>query len=134
MQMKAFLWLYTLVFLLTACGATGMTHIQQDKLLQLITSNQAPVVIDVRSRMEYDSGHVPNAIHIPFWSAVSPQELVNNNSRDLLVIYCQHGPRAGVAKLFLTFSGFENIVYLEGHMSSWQKAKLPTVTADKIEN
>jgi rhodanese-related sulfurtransferase len=44
------------------------------------------------------------------------------------VLYCAHGPRAGIAKFALKLSGFDNIVYLEGHMSAWKAAKLPVET------
>ena len=39
-----------------------------------------------------------------------------------VVIYCEHGPRAKLAKLFLNMAGFDQVVYLTGHMSSWRKA------------
>jgi rhodanese-related sulfurtransferase len=70
-------------------------------------------------------GHVPGAIHVPFWAAFSSSKLEDREPSDLLVLYCQHGPRAGIAKLALSLSGYENIIYLEGHMSSWLSADLP---------
>jgi rhodanese-related sulfurtransferase len=107
------------------CGSTGKQNMQQQELLRLIELKQAPAIIDVRSESEFLSSHVPGAIHVPFWAAFSPSELENRKPSDLLVLYCQHGPRAGIAKLALSLSGFENIIYLEGHMSSWLSAELP---------
>lgn len=94
--------------------------------MQLLSDNKAPIIIDVRSQGEYDAGHVPGALHIPFWSAYKPQRLTGVDPNELLVVYCQHGPRAGIAKLALSLTGFENIVYLQGHMRAWQQANLPT--------
>ena len=113
--------------LLSACGSTAKTHMQQKQLLSLIEAKQAPLIIDVRSQSEYETGHLPGAIYIPFWAAFSPTELEKADPSTQLVLYCQHGPRAGIAKLALSLSGFENIVYLEGHMSAWQQANLPVV-------
>ena len=124
MKIKVFAPLVLLV-LITGCTATGKTHMQQQKLLELIESKQAPIIIDVRSQGEYEAGHVPGAIHVSFWAAFAPDQLQQTAEDELLVLYCQHGPRAGIAKLALKLSGYDNIVYLEGHMTAWQQAKLP---------
>ncbi len=113
------------VFLLSACAATDKTHISRQQLLDAITTGHAPVIIDVRSQSEYDSGHVPGAIHVPFWRAFSPEQLEPVGPEQVLVVYCAHGPRAGIAKFSLRLSGYDNILYLDGHMSAWQEAGLP---------
>lgn len=110
---------------ISGCSAPAKTHMTQTELLKAIEAKQAPIIIDVRSQAEYDSGYVPGAIHVPFWKAYSPDALTRVGGDELLVLYCAHGPRAGIAKLALKLSGFDNIVYLEGHMSAWKEAKLP---------
>ncbi|MEE9397338.1 MAG: rhodanese-like domain-containing protein [Methylococcales bacterium] len=115
-----------LVFLyMTGCASNSQTHISQHDLLQQIKTHQAPTIIDVRSESEYQSGHVPGAIHIPFWAAFSRTDDVPSPVEKPLVLYCEHGPRAGIAKLAFSLGGYDNILYLEGHMSGWKKAKLP---------
>ena len=123
--MKNILLVLLAALFINGCGSTGKQNMQQQELLSLIELRQAPAIIDVRSESEYLSGHVPGAIHVPFWAAFSASKLKNRDPSDLLVLYCQHGPRAGIAKLALSLSGFENIIYLEGHMSSWLSAELP---------
>lgn len=120
----------SLVFL-TACSGNEMTHMSQAELLRLINSGQAPLVVDVRTQSEYQASHVPGAIHIPFLASFSTDELSGLSSSELLVIYCEHGPRAGIAKWGLSTAGFKNMRYLEGHMSAWKKAKLPVESLHK---
>ena len=60
---------------LFGCGTSSETHLSQQTLLDRINHKQAPVLIDVRSSGEYHSGHIQGALHIPFWSAFSPDEL-----------------------------------------------------------
>lgn len=99
---------------------------QQDELLAQIKKAPATIIIvDVRSTYEYQSGHVPGAIHIPFWTAFTTDKLDAYEKNSEVVLYCAHGPRAGVAKLALSLSGFEKINYLAGHMSAWNNAGLP---------
>ena len=84
--------------------------------------------MDVRSRSEFEEGRIPGAIHIPFWAAIGRSSRIPATPNDLIVIYCAHGPRAGIAKAALRSAGFRNLVYLEGHMTSWQKAGFPQET------
>jgi len=98
---------------------------QQQQLLTLIRQDKAPVIVDVRSGFEYRSGHVPGAIHVPFWSVLTTDKLDTIDKNQRIVVYCEHGPRAGMAKFGLWMTGFEHIDYLAGHMMAWKKAGLP---------
>ena len=100
------------------------TRISQNDLLQQL-GNNSPIIIDVRSTLEYRAGHIPNALHIPFWTAFTTKRLRGYSSDQPLILYCEHGPRAGITKLGLSMQGFQNIRYLEGHMINWRKAGLP---------
>jgi rhodanese-related sulfurtransferase len=89
-----------------------------------IDAGSAPAILDVRSRREYTHGHVPGAIHIPFWLIAF--RLSDLPSRDgAVVVYCGHGPRAWFARAVLQWSGFRDVALLEGHMSGWKRAGLP---------
>ena len=85
--------------ILSGCTTTGEGYMQQDELLAQINKNQAPIIVDVRSTYEYQSGHVPGAIHIPFWTAFTTDKLDGYDKNSVVVLYCAHGPRAGVVKL-----------------------------------
>ena len=96
-----------------------MTAEQLDRHLK---KGSAPVVLDVRSAFEYDSGHIPGALHAPLHVLLKTVEKAIGNKEDLLVIVCEHGPRAQVARMFLKFRGYKNLQLLEGHMSRWRSS------------
>jgi phage shock protein E len=93
-------------------------------LLARIEAGAPPVILDVRSGVEFANGHVPGARHIPFWR-VSRRigELAIPPDAEL-VVYCGHGPRAAVAGRALRRHGFTRITYLDGHFSRWRSAGL----------
>ena len=128
---KLLLLLWVCVWM-TACSSSRDTHISPQALLETIQNNEKttaeiPIIVDVRSQSEYENGHVPGAIHIPFWSAFSRvSELPEQAKGQALVVYCAHGPSAGIAKWAFSLNGYESILYLTGHMSAWSKANLPT--------
>jgi phage shock protein E len=94
-------------------------------LMQQIAAGTAPLVIDVRSKREFDQGHVPGATHIPFWKIVSHASEVAASTDSPIVLYCGHGPRAYMAGAALRRRGFRRVVYLTGHMKTWRELNLP---------
>lgn len=123
--MKPLFLIVIVSLLMLSCSTTGEGYMQQKQLLAQIENAQAPIIVDVRSSAEFKSGHVPGAIHIPFWTAFTTDKLEGYKKTDEVVLYCEHGPRAGIAKLAISLSGFDKISYLAGHMTAWKKAALP---------
>jgi rhodanese-related sulfurtransferase len=91
-------------------------------LLALISAGTAPAILDVRSDAEFTRGHVPGALHIPFWKLLNRPPRIPVPLDDRLVVYCGHGPRAWIAGAALRRRGFSRVEYLEGHMSQWRRA------------
>lgn len=113
---------------LVACSIASSPAISGESLARRIASDDAPVVLDVRSDSEYEAGHVPGAIHIPFQSVASRYEELSIDKDRTVVVYCAHGPRAAWAGRALRKAGYTDVVYLTGHMSAWEDAGRPVVT------
>ncbi len=101
-----------------------MSAVTPDALAAQIASGTAPVILDVRSQEEFRSGHVPGAIHVPFWQVRDRALSIPATPRDPIIVYCGHGPRAWMAGAALRRRGFMRVMYLAGHMSAWRKAGL----------
>ena len=101
-----------------------MKAITARELLERIDAGRAPTILDVRSAQEYERGHVPGAILIPFWKFISGHPEIPAALHDPVVVYCGHGPRAYMAGSVLRARGFNCLIYLKGHMSGWAKAGL----------
>jgi rhodanese-related sulfurtransferase len=129
-QQQFSIMLFLSVFL-ASCAGEGIHHMTQDQLLASIEKGTAPVIVDVRSQSEYESGHVPGALHLPFYALWSRHAEIKGNPEDPVVLYCEHGPRAGIAKFALWTLGYTNLVYLEGHMSGWKERGLPMAKRSK---
>lgn len=98
---------------------------QAEELAQRIKTTNPPVVVDVRSGMEFSSGHIPGAIHLPNWKILLHLGTLPADKNAELVVTCEHGPRAQLAMGMLHTIGYKNIVLLTGHMSHWRQAGLP---------
>jgi len=98
---------------------------QPQELFQRIRSKQAPAIIDVRSGLEFQTGHIPGAVHAPAWKILTQQAKIPSDRSSELVITCEHGPRAQLAKGLLKLLGYHKVSLLEGHMAAWRQAGRP---------
>lgn len=117
---------------LLAVGAGGCagtaSRVAPEALLSSIDAGTPPVIVDVRTRGEYEAGHVPGALHVPFYALLWSRDRLPASPEQApalpIVVYCQHGPRAGMAWAALRLAGYTNVRSLGGHMAGWIKAGL----------
>ncbi len=107
-------------------------HIGRTDLLSQINSGLPTAIVDVRSRGEFEASHVPGAVHIPFYALLGGEEdlPVATTEDEPLVVYCEHGPRAGIARAQLWFVTDRPIRFLEGHMTAWKEEGLLTEASE----
>lgn len=66
-------------------------------------------VIDVRSLAEFNSGHVPNALNIPFDEIGRRIGAVVPDKTTPLLVYCLSGGRSAIAKGTLRRQGYTQV-------------------------
>jgi rhodanese-related sulfurtransferase len=93
------------------------------RLMELLDSEQAPLVVDLRAPVEYRIAHIPGAINIPLDDLEARiDELRNPNG---VLIYCLNGARTRQAEPILYAHNVENIYHLKGTLQTWLKQQLP---------
>jgi len=68
------------------------------------------IIIDVRSPMEYASGHVEGSINLPLDRFVDSYATVIQDKAKKIVVYCASGARSNQAVQFLMAQGYANAV------------------------
>lgn len=101
-----------------------VTPISADALLATPPSHV--LILDVRTREEYASGHVPGAINIPHTEIEMRLTELGTDLTRPVVVYCERGGRAGKAESQLLAAGFSELRHLEGDMRAWRKNDRPT--------
>jgi len=99
---------------------------QPKELQKLLKSKTPPVVVDVRSAMEFRMGHIPGARHLPLWKIMF--RLLSTLPKEkgtALVVVCESGARSQLAGEMLRKRGFSQISFLDGDMAGWRVAGLP---------
>lgn len=119
-------WVVALVLMLPGCAE----HVGRAELAAEIRAGSPPPILDVRSRGEFEESHVPGAVHVPFYAVLSRQDEIPRSDDQPLVVYCEHGPRAGLARAGLWMAGAGEVRFVDGHMTAWKKDGLPVESVD----
>lgn len=106
-------------------------QISVDELNSLIRKGDELQILDVRRPPEYDSGHVPRALHMPLSTLKKTAgELTLDPSKPTAVI-CAGGYRSSAATSILESQGFSNLRNVTGGTSAWINAGYPVEIAEK---
>lgn len=102
--------------------ADEVVDISAQQLLE--SKTQDWLIIDVRTKKEYDQGHVPGAVNISHDQIASKIDKLLARKDKPVVLYCRSGYRAGKAADILIKHNFTQVKHLEGDMLGWQEAGL----------
>ncbi|MBS4026753.1 MAG: rhodanese-like domain-containing protein [Clostridia bacterium] len=76
------------------------------------------LLVDIRQSQDYQAGHLPGAINIPFQSLAEPANLEKLPSDKTVVLICYNGHFASQAARVLNQLGYETVAMKDG-MSAW---------------
>lgn len=84
------------------------------------------VVIDVRTSEEVAEGHIPGAIHIPYYRLGDLLHLLAGDLDMPVLLYCSRtGMRSTHALMALRMLGYQNAWYLVGGIDRWAEEGRP---------
>jgi rhodanese-related sulfurtransferase len=81
---------------------------------KLIYDQEIDSILDVRSKMEYNLGHYPEAIHIPTQDLADQVQSIIPNKKSRILVYCNTGQRSRYATDLLRAKGYTNVLYITG--------------------
>ena len=89
-----------------------------------------PVLLDVRTKEEWDVSHIPEARRV---DPNAPIEKANSgiSKETPIVTYCAVGYRSGALATKLREAGFTNVRNLEGSIFQWANERRPLVRENK---
>ena len=114
--MKKLIFLLLAVMLLTACGqdtekdrGAVYVNITAEEAKQIMDTEEGYRILDVREQDEYDAGHIPGAILIPYTQIGEKANEMLPDKDQLILVYCRSGRRSKIAAEALVELGYTNI-------------------------
>lgn len=96
----------------------GYRTITAQEAKQIMDSDAAAVVVDVRTQAEYDGGHIAGAILLPLDRIATDSLTQLPNKEQTVLIYCRSGNRSAQAASQLASMGYTNIIDFGG-VNTW---------------
>jgi glyoxylase-like metal-dependent hydrolase (beta-lactamase superfamily II)/rhodanese-related sulfurtransferase len=95
-----------------------------EQLAERLEASDPPLILDVRRAAEFDDGHIPDSLHIPFGDL--PQRLDELPRERPIATICKAGARSGLAASILQREGFDQVVHVaRGGVTAWRKEGRP---------
>jgi len=91
--------------------------------LDSIIDEQGPVVIDLRTPLEYERGHLPGAVNVPVDSLKGNRSLLDAYKDSPVLLYCRTVNRTGLALGMLEKRGFKTIYALRGGYEAYLRLR-----------
>ena len=94
-------------------------QITAEEAKKIMDSGEEHIVLDVREQHEYDEGHIPGAILIPYTEIENRAEEELPDKNKLILVYCRSGRRSKIAAESLAKLGYTNVKEFGG-IIDWQ--------------
>ena len=93
-------------------------NITAQQAKEIMDSQQGYIILDTRTQEEYDDGHIPGAILIPYDEILEKAENTLTDKDQLILVYCRSGRRSKLAAEDLQKLGYTNIKEFGG-ITDW---------------
>ena len=90
-------------------GSATYDQISGAEAKALMDSESGYIILDAREQHEYDEGHIPGAILIPYGEIADRAEKELPDKNQLILVYCRSGRRSKIAAEELVKLGYTNV-------------------------
>jgi hydroxyacylglutathione hydrolase len=98
--------------------------IDPTQLAERLDDGTTPLVLDVRDEDEWEAGHIPGSVHVPYGELLDRLEELPED-RPIAAV-CSGGKRSGLAASILQREGFDEVIHVgQGGVGTWQREGRP---------
>lgn len=90
------------------------------RLNSLLSSDNPPRIVDVRTTGEFQAVHIPGAYNVPLDLLREHRDEIRTHLDEHVVLVCRSGQRAVQAGDALHDAGLPNVHILDGGMNAWE--------------
>ena len=97
----------------------GYKRISMDEAKTLMEKEEGYILLDVRTKGEYEIGYIPGAINIPLSDI--DEKIISSlpDKSQMIIVYCRSGNRSREASDKLSKLGYSNVLEIGG-INAWK--------------
>ncbi|KUO59868.1 MAG: sulfurtransferase [Gracilibacter sp. BRH_c7a] len=100
----------------------NIKHLSSEEVFKFIQKNKDLTILDVRTKQEFASGHIPGSKSFPVGEIASRiNELTKYKDKPILV-YCASGSRSPSAVRILLKNSFSNLYHMKRGLRDWHQS------------
>ena len=84
-------------------------QITAEEAKKIMDSGEEHIILDTREQYEFDKGHIPGAILIPYTEIENKAEEMLPDKNAQILVYCRSGRRSKIAAESLAKLGYTNV-------------------------
>ncbi len=120
------LWIVLVLAVFLQWKSRAGKSVGPQQAVMLINRSDA-VVVDVRDKKEFESGHIVDAINIPLAKLDQRITELEKHKDKPVVVVCKMGQHSSEACNKLLSAGYEKVVKLGGGITEWKAQSLPLI-------
>ena len=120
------MWMITLGAIIFYHRRTSASSVAPLEAIMMINRKDA-IVVDIRERKDFDSGHIVESFNIPFSKLKQRVTELRKHKQKPVIVVCKLGQQSGDAAKLLQEAGHEEVVRLTGGLAEWRAQSLPLV-------
>ena len=102
-------------------GKAMYQQITPEEAKKIKDSGEEHIILDTREQDEFDEGHIPGAILIPYTEIENKAEEMIPDKNAQILVYCRSGRRSKIASESLAKLGYTNVKEFGGIIDwSWE--------------
>lgn len=118
--------------------ADGATHVDAKAAAALVAEKEEAkkvTVLDIRTPVEFEDGHIEGATNIDFIDPTFKDEIAKLDKDKPYLVHCQSGGRSGRSLEAFKKLGFKQVYHLDGGLTAWKTGGNPvTGKVEKAED
>ena len=99
--------------------SSGYQKITPVVVKERLDKGEKLIIVDVRTKEEYDSGHIANSLLIPYDEIEKKAPALLTDKNAAIIVYCRTGRRSEIAAKALIGMGYTNVADM-GSISDWK--------------
>jgi PGF-CTERM protein len=115
---------------LTSPGKKAYVNVTIDEVKRRIETDEL-MLLDLRTKDEYDSAHIAGALIIPFPELRNASEELNKNKK--IMLYCENGSNSTIASKTLIENGFDKVYNVLDGISAWNESGYALVSGTSTD-
>ncbi|WP_169735827.1 rhodanese-like domain-containing protein [Clostridium lundense] len=96
------------------------TKVNIEQAKKIIDENKELIIFDMRTKEEYNSGHIKNAILIPYDKINENINFIKQYKDRAVLVYCRSGMRSTIGVKSLMDNGFSKIYHMYQGILMWR--------------